>query len=132
MKNKSKISLENCQIKSAEKFKSVAQAIDLIEKETFVGSGLISFSGMFICPDIDLVQFYKSGDPTERLLAVICIGLHVKRYGKNSRAEYLAIDNSMKDRDRKARVRRKGGVTKQGTKPKAKGGNKPKRKPLTR
>lgn len=123
MKGRSKISLDNCQIKSAEKFKAVAQAIDLIEKETFIGSGLISFSGMFICPDIDLVQFYKSGDPTERLLAVICIGLHVKRYGKNSRQDYLAIDRNQRGLDRKAFNRRKG-VKTEGNKPGAKGVNK--------
>lgn len=89
MKSKSKITLANCQIKSAEKFRVVAQALDLLEKETFIQSGLICFSGMFICPDIDLMKFFHSQEPTERLLAIMCIELHVKRYGKSSRKEYL-------------------------------------------
>lgn len=105
---RSKVTLENCQIKSAEKFKAVAAALDILEKETFIKSGLICFSGMFICPDIDLVQFYKSGDPTERLLATICIALHVKQYGKRSRKEYLEIETKAREAVKRAKARAKG------------------------
>lgn len=104
---KSKITLANCQIKSDEKFKAVAQAIDVLEKETFIRSGLIEFSGMFICPDIDLVKFYKSADATERLLANICISLHVKQYGKNSRQDYLTIDHNQRQLLKRTKQRAK-------------------------
>lgn len=104
MRRKSKITIENCQIKSADKFKAVAQAIDTIEIETFVGSGLISFVGMFICPDIDLLQFLKSPNATERLLAEICIQLHVKQYGKNSRPVYLEASKQIDDKLKKRKA----------------------------
>lgn len=105
--NRSKIALEHCQIKSAEKFKAVAQAIDTLEKETFIKSGWISLVNCFVCPDIDLIAFYKSGDPTERLLAIICISLHCKQYGKNSRKAYLEIQKEDRQRRRVAKERAK-------------------------
>jgi hypothetical protein len=91
MSNISTLSLENCQIKSAEKLKAVCAAFDILEKETFIKSGQFRFTNMFICPDIDLLPFYESLDPTERLIAGLCIRLHVKRYGKNSDPRYKAI-----------------------------------------
>jgi hypothetical protein len=87
----SKLKLNNCQIKSADKLKEVCGAIDVLEKETFIGSGMIMFNNVFICPDIDLIPFYESADPTERLISGICIQLHVKRYGKHSDRRYLKI-----------------------------------------
>jgi len=82
MSNVSTLRLENCQIKSAEKFKAVCAAIDILEKETFIRSGQYAFTNVFVCPDIDLIPFYESSDPTERLIAGLCIHLHVKRYGE--------------------------------------------------
>lgn len=95
MSNISTLSLENCQIKSAEKLKAVCAAFDVLEKETFIKSGRFSFTNVFVCPDIDLIPFYESNDPTERLIASICIGLHVKRY-KNPDPRYVAIVKSKK------------------------------------
>lgn len=91
MGNISKLVLENCQIKSAEKLKAVCAALDVLEIETFIGSGQFVFRNNFICPDIDLIPFYESEKPTERLIAGICIRLHVKRYGKHSDPRYLSI-----------------------------------------
>jgi hypothetical protein len=81
--------LKNCQIKSAEKLKAVCAAIDTLEKETMIGSGRIKFTNVFICPDIDLLYFYHSSDPIERLIGGLCIRLHVKRYGKFSNKGYI-------------------------------------------
>jgi hypothetical protein len=83
--------LANCQIKSAEKFKAVCAAIDLLEKETFIRSGQIQFTDCFICPDIDLLPFYNSADPTQRLVAKICISLHVQKWGEYARQDYKDI-----------------------------------------
>lgn len=83
--------LENCQIKSAEKFREICKAIDIIEKETFIKSGQFQFKNVWVCPDIDLMVFYNSADPTENVVARICIHLHVKLYGKTSDAQYLEV-----------------------------------------
>lgn len=79
----STLHLYNAQIKSAEKLKALCQAFDILEKETFIRSGRYAFTDVFICPDIDLLPFYNSDDPTERLIGGLCIELHVKRYGKH-------------------------------------------------
>jgi hypothetical protein len=90
---RSLLHLKNCQIKSAEKFKSVCQALDTLEKETMIQSGRIKFTNVFVCPDIDLIPFYNSPDPMERLIAGLCITLHVKRYGKHADRRYKLITN---------------------------------------
>lgn|GEM_PF-1318227 len=87
----SRLTLANAQIKSAELFREVCRAIDTIEKLTFIRSGEIEFRDNFICPDIDLLPFYHSDDPTERMVARICIALHVKRYGQHSSPGYREI-----------------------------------------
>lgn len=89
--NLSRLTLENIQIKSAEKFKTVCQAIDVLEKETFIRSGEIKFEDVFVCPDFDLVPFYQSYDPTERLIAKLCISLHVQKWGDDAKEDYKKI-----------------------------------------
>ena len=86
---RSKLVLKNCQIKSAEKLRQVCKVIDLLEKETFMASGCIRFVNVFVCPDIDLLEFANSADPTERLIGGICIRLHNKKYGRASRYSYI-------------------------------------------
>jgi hypothetical protein len=78
------IHIENCQIKSLNKAKAVAAALDIIEKEMGVGPVRIRFKNCFICPDIDLMQLYKSVDRMEVVLGRIFISLDKKRYGKKS------------------------------------------------
>lgn len=85
----SKLTLANCQIKSAEKFRAVCQAVDTLEKEMFIRSGQIKFKNVFICPDIDLIPFADSTDPTEALMGRLAIGLHLKRYGKRADTRYV-------------------------------------------
>lgn len=93
------LELKNCQIKSAEKLKSVCQALDVLEKETFVGSGRIRFSNVFICPDIDLLPFYNSDDPTEKLIGRLCVQLHLKRYGKYADKKYKKLKGAKPGKD---------------------------------
>jgi hypothetical protein len=95
MRKRSTLHLENCQIKSADKFRAVCQALDTIEIETFIGSGRFALTNVFICPDIDLLPFYHSDKPTEALIARIAIILHVQKYGKKSTPEYLEIYNKL-------------------------------------
>lgn len=65
--------------------------MDVLEIETFVRSGQFVFRNVFICPDIDLMPFYESDKPTERLIAGLSMRLHVAKYGKYSDHRYLAI-----------------------------------------
>jgi len=84
-KNRSLLHIENCQIKSLEKAKLVAQALDTLEKECGIHETMISFKGMFICPDIDLTKLANSEDPTmEKLIGNLFIRLDKKKYGKKS------------------------------------------------
>lgn len=96
--SRSLLVLQNCQIKSAEKFRKVCEAIDTLEVETFIGSGRLAFTNVFICPDIDLVPFWESDKPTERLVARVAICLHCKKYGKRSSPRYLAIFKTIEPR----------------------------------
>lgn len=86
---RSKIHIENCQIKSLEKAKAVAAALDSLEKEMGIHSVLISFKDNFICPDIDLNILHNSSDPMERTLGELLIALDKKKYGKHSRYNAL-------------------------------------------
>lgn len=86
---RSKITIANCQIKSVEKLEAVCQALDILEKEAFIGSGTIRFKNVFVCPDIDLIPFIRSSDPMQRLVGRLCIGLHLKRYGRHSDRRYV-------------------------------------------
>lgn len=101
-KHLSRLTLANCQIKSPEIFKEVCKAIDTLEKLTFIRSGLIEFTDNFICPDIDLIPFYNSEDATEKLVAEICIHLHVKKYGKRSRKAYIQVVEYLKQRGQRS------------------------------
>lgn len=88
---RSRLTLANCQVKSAEKLRAVCRAIDVLEKETFIRSGQIELDNCFICPDIDLLEFYNSKDPTEHLVGKIAILIHVERWGDDARKEYKAV-----------------------------------------
>jgi hypothetical protein len=93
-KNKASLfHLKNCQIKSAEKLRAVCQALDVLEKETMISSGRIRFTNVFICPDIDLLPFYHSEDPMERIIGRLCVHLHLKKYGKHSDTRYKNLHN---------------------------------------
>ena len=96
MSKLSTLTLADCQIKGPDQFRSVCQAIDTLEINTFIRSGRIRFRNVFICPDIDLLVFYKSKNPTERLIAGLAIQLHVQKYRKHSRKAYRKIVNKTK------------------------------------
>lgn len=81
---RSKIHIENCQVKSLEKAIKIAAALDILEKECGIHEVEISFKDMFICPDIDLTHLTNSLEPMERLIGGVFIKLDVMKYGKNS------------------------------------------------
>lgn len=66
------IKLENLQVKSLEKAKKLAKALEVIEEECGIHEVEISIEGFFVCPWIDLAQMQGSG--MEKLLA----GLFIK------------------------------------------------------
>lgn len=99
----SRLTLANAQIKSAEIFVEVCKAIDTLEKLTFIRSGEIAFTDNFICPDFDLLPFYNSADPTQRLIARLCIHLHYQKHGENIPASYLEVIKSEQKRRSNAR-----------------------------
>ncbi len=81
---RSKIHIENCQIKSLEKAQKIATALDTLEKECGIHEVEISFKDMFICPDIDLTHLTNSSDPMEKLIGGLFIKFDVMKYGKKS------------------------------------------------
>lgn len=89
MRNRSIISIENCQVKSLAKAKLLCKALDILEKEVGMKEVLISFKNNFICPDIDLTVLSNSKNPMEKLIGGLLIRLDKKKYGKKSR--YLRI-----------------------------------------
>lgn len=64
---KSKITLENVQIKSKKKFRKLAKSLDVIEKECGIRTVKIHFKNCFVCGDIDLLNL-KVNSPMEALL----------------------------------------------------------------
>lgn len=58
------IIIRNWQIKSLEKAQAIAQALDTLEKEMGIHETLITFEGVFICPDIDIENLCAT--PMER------------------------------------------------------------------
>lgn len=70
--NRGKIKLENLQVKSLEKAKKLAKALEVIEEECGIHEVEIEISGFFVCPWIDLTQMQSTG--MEKLLA----GLFIK------------------------------------------------------
>lgn len=62
-----KIKLENLQVKSLEKAKKLARALEIIEEECGIHEVEISIDGFFICPWIELHKLDDSG--VEKLLA---------------------------------------------------------------
>lgn len=92
MKDRSRLTLENCQIKSLSKLYAVCAAIDTLEAETFIRSGEIKFDNVFVCPDIDLsALYYATKNPTEKLVTGLCMALHVAKWGENSNPKYKKI-----------------------------------------
>lgn len=81
---RSLIHIENCQVKSIEKAKRLAAALDTIEKECGIHEVEISFSDIFICPDIDLTVLSNSKKPMERLIGNLFIKFDKMKYGKKS------------------------------------------------
>lgn len=78
------IHIQNCQVKSLEKAKNLAAALDMIEKECGIHEVEISFRDMFICPDIDLTALSNSAKPMERLIGNLFIKFDKMKYGKKS------------------------------------------------
>ncbi len=66
MTHKSRIYLEGLQIKSLEKAKLLAEALDTIEIECGIGSVGIQIEDMYVCTDIDFSEFNTT--PMEALL----------------------------------------------------------------
>jgi hypothetical protein len=60
------IHIENCQIKSLEKAKKLAYALNIIEEECGIKVCEISLNNMFVCPWIDINKLNDT--PMERLL----------------------------------------------------------------
>lgn len=69
--NRGKITLENLQVKSLEKAKKLAKALETIEEECGIHEVEIEISGFFVCPWIDIVQLQNSG--MEKLIAELFI-----------------------------------------------------------
>jgi predicted transcriptional regulator len=49
-----RIRLTGCQIKSLEIARALAKALDVLEKQSGIGSVYIEMNDCFICPDINL------------------------------------------------------------------------------
>lgn len=60
------IAIVGLQVKSIEKARLLAEALDVIEVECGVGSIQIRFTDMFVCPDIQWDSFETT--PMERLV----------------------------------------------------------------
>ncbi len=71
MKKRSKIELSNMQIKSIEKAKRLAYALQIIEEECGIHEVEISIDNIFICPWISLGQLQDTD--MEKLLAEIIV-----------------------------------------------------------
>lgn len=69
--NRGKIRLENLQVKSIDKAKKLAKALEVIEEECGIHEVEIEISGFFVCPWIDLTQMQSTG--MERLVAELFI-----------------------------------------------------------
>ena len=69
--NRGKIKLENLQVKSIEKAKKLAKALEVIEEECGIHEVEIEISGFFVCPWIDLTQMQSTG--MEKLVAELFI-----------------------------------------------------------
>jgi hypothetical protein len=66
-----KIKLENLQVKSLEKAKKLAKALEVIEEECGIHEVEISIDGFFVCPWIELHKLDDSG--MEKLLAELFV-----------------------------------------------------------
>lgn len=69
--NRGKIRLENLQVKSIDKAKKLAKALEVIEEECGIHEVELEISGFFVCPWIDLTQMQSTG--MERLVAELFI-----------------------------------------------------------
>lgn len=66
-----KIKLKNLQVKSLEKAKKLAAALEVIEEECGIHEVEISIEGFFLCPWIELGKLDGSG--MEKLLAELFV-----------------------------------------------------------
>ncbi len=66
-----KIVLENLQVKSLEKAKKLAKALEIIEEECGIHEIEIKIDGFFVCPWIELHKLDDSG--MEKLLAELFV-----------------------------------------------------------
>lgn len=66
-----KIRLENLQVKSLEKAKKLAKALEIIEEECGIHEVEISIDGFFVCPWIELHKLDDTG--MEKLLAELFV-----------------------------------------------------------
>jgi len=57
---KSKITIKGMQVKSLEKARRLAYALNIIEEECGIESVLIVFKDMFVCPWIDFKELDKT------------------------------------------------------------------------
>lgn len=69
--NRGKIRLENLQVKSLDKAKKLAKALEIIEEECGIHEVEIEINGFFVCPWIDLTQMQNTG--MEKLVAELFI-----------------------------------------------------------
>lgn len=88
---RSKISIEHCQVKSAEKLRLMCKALDTLEKELGIHCVEIYVNNLFVCPDIDLWEFKNSSDAMEQLIGKLLIDLDLKQY--KSKSKYHNFNN---------------------------------------
>lgn len=60
------LKLVGMQLKSAEKVRALARALDIIEKECGIRSVKVTFEDTFICPDIDWGKLNRT--PMQRVI----------------------------------------------------------------
>ncbi len=68
---KSQVKLEGMQVKSLDKARKLAKALDIIEVECGIKSVRITVEDMFVCPGIDFSRFGKT--PMEKLLKELLV-----------------------------------------------------------
>ena len=73
-----KISLENLQVKSLDKAKKLAAALNVIEEECGIHEVEIAINGLFVCPWIEIEKLNDT--PMEKLLKDLFIKVgHFKK-----------------------------------------------------
>ena len=78
--NRSKIILENLQVKSLEKAKKLSKALEIIEEECGIFEVEISIENFFVCPWIDMDRLNNNG--MEKLLCGLLKKMQGGKYAK--------------------------------------------------